>query len=145
MDQSDVNFGNQPKAEAIWFDDSRVTGEQWTNGDTQIIANNCFWNVSLNYATDNEKSNAHTEFNKCQFGHNNIFYVKRIFMKQCVTDNNDIKIYPTKDNTGYHLFASFIDNTFNSEYPLEFTRFEKLANGYESDCYDCIVTLRRAT
>ena len=138
MDQSDVSFGNQPNAEALWFYDSRVTGDQWTNGSTQIIANNCFWNVSLNYATDNEKSNAHTEFNKCQFGNNKIFYIKRIFMKQCVTDNNDIKIYPTKDNDGYHLFASFIDNTFNSSYPIEFTRFENLANGYESDCYDCI-------
>ena len=138
MDQSDVSFGNQPNAEALWFDDSRVTGEQWTNGSTQIIANNCFWNVSLNYATDNEKSNAHTEFNKCQFGNNNIFNVKRIFMKQCVTDNNSIKIYPTKDNDGYHLFASFIDNTFNSSYPIEFTRFEKLENGYESNCYECI-------
>ena len=138
MDQSDVSFGNQPNAEALWFYDSRVTGDQWTNGSAQIIANNCFWNVSLNYATDNEKSHAHTEFNKCQFGNNNIFYVKRIFMKQCVTDNNSIKIYPTKDKDGYHLFASFIDNTFNSSYPIEFTRFEKLENGYESNCYDCI-------
>ena len=138
MDQSDVSFGNQPNAEALWFYDSRVTGDQWTNGSMQIIANNCFWNVSLNYATDNEKSHAHTEFNKCQFGNNNIFYVKRIFMKQCVTDNNSIKIYPTKDKDGYHLFASFIDNTFNSSYPIEFTRFEKLENGYESSCYDCI-------
>ena len=138
MDQSDVSFGNQPNAEALWFYDSRVTGDQWTNGSMQIIANNCFWNVSLNYATDNEKSNAHTEFNKCQFGNNNIFYVKRIFMKQCITDNNSIKIYPTKDNDGYHLFASFIDNTFNSSYPIEFTRFETLENGYESNCYECI-------
>jgi len=138
MDQSDVSFSSQPNAQAMWFEDSRVTGGPWTNGTMQIIANNCFWNVSLNYATDNETSHAHTEFNKCQFGTNNIFYVKRIFMKQCVTDNNSIKIYPTKDNTGYHLFASFIDNTFNSVYPIEFTKFDKNANGYESDCYNCV-------
>ena len=138
MDQSDVSFSGQPNAQAMWFEDSRVTGGPFTNGSTQIIANNCFWNVSLNYATDNENSHAHTEFNKCQFGTNNIFYVKRIFMKQCVTDNNSIKIYPTMDNTGYHLFASFIDNTFNSAYPIEFTRFET-KNGWESDCYECIV------
>ena len=139
MDQSDVSFVSQPNAQAMWFDDSRVSGGPWTNGDRQIIANNCFWNVSLNYATDNETSHAHTEFNKCKFGTNNIFYVKRIFMKECITDNNSIKIYPTMDNEGYHLFASFIDNTFNSAYPIEFTRFETASSGYESSCYECIL------
>lgn len=139
MDQSDVSFSNEPSATAMWFDDSRVHGGPWTNSAAQIIANNCFWDVSLNYATDNENSNAHTEFNKCQFGNNNIFYVKRIFMKQCVTDNNAIKIYPTVDSSGYHLFASFIDNTFNSTYPIEFTRFETTSSGWESSCYECIL------
>lgn len=140
MDQSDVSFGSQPNASAMWFDDSRVHGGPWTNSSTQIIANNCFWDVSLNYATDNENSHAHTEFNKCQFGTNNIFYVKRIYMKQCVTDNNSIKIYPYKEGDVYKIFASFIDNLFNSVYPIEITKFDKNANGYESDCYNCIAT-----
>lgn len=138
MDGSDVNFQNQPSASAMWFNDSRVNGSYKWMTPVQVIATDCFWNITLDYATDNETDQAWTYLTNCTIGNNNGFYMKRLVMKNCITDNNAIKIYPYKENDVYKIFASFEDCTFNSNYPIEFTRFET-RDGWESQCYECVV------
>lgn len=138
MDGSDINFQTQPSAAAMWFHDSRINGSyKWTR-PVQVVATDCFWNITLDYATDNNSDQEWTYLTNCTIGTNNGFYMKRLVMKNCTTDNNTIKIYPYKDSSGYHLFADFEDNTFKNNNPIEFTRFD-LENGWESQCYECII------
>lgn len=136
----DIGFNNQPSASAMWFENTRVTGYTIWTTPMQVVCNNCWWGVTMNYVTDNNADTAWTTFKNTRFQTNVAFTMKRLQMEDCTTDNNTIKIYPYKDsNDVYHLYAYFKNNSFNNNLPIEFTRFETEDNGWESKCYECEV------
>jgi hypothetical protein len=139
VSDSDIGFNNQPSASAMWFENTKITGYTIWTVPMQVECDNCWWGVTMNYVTDNNADTPVTEFKNTRFQTNVAFTMKRLRMENCVTDNNTIKIYPYKDsNDVYHLYAYFKNNSFNSNTPIEFTRFDT-ENGWESKCYECEV------
>ena len=135
---SDIGFQNQPSASAMWFSNTKITGYTIWTTPMQIECDNCWWGVTMNYVTDNNADTPFTTFKNTRFQTNVALTMKRLRMENCVTDNNTIKIYPYKDSDNvYHLYAYFKNNSFNSTTPIEFTRFDTEANGWESQCYEC--------
>lgn len=130
---------SEPSCSAIWMDNSTIYGSSWSNKNCQIIATNCFIGFGLNWATENELDTAYLEFVNCKFQENVSFYLKRIIMKNCVTMNNTIKIYPRKVNSQYYLGpVDFENNILNSVNPLEFTKHDILDGRAQDDVYECI-------
>ena len=130
---SEIDLQSEPTCAAMWADDSRVTGYKWTNHSRQIRANNCYWGIGMEYATDNEHDTAYVEFINCTFQTNVMFTLKRAVMKRCTTDNNSIKFYPIKSEGVYYLNCTLENNVFNNTSPIEFTKFD------DDNCYDCMV------
>ena len=131
---------SEPSCSAIWMNDSTIYGSSmWTNKNCQIRATNCFIGFGLNWATENELDTAYLEFINCKFQENVSFYVKRITMKNCVTMNNTIKVYPRKVESQYYLGpVDFENNILNSVNPLEFTKHDILDGWAQDNVYECI-------
>lgn len=139
VSDSDIGFNNQPSASAMWFSNTKITGYTIWTVPMQVECDNCWWGVTMNFVTDNNADTAWVTFKNTRFQTNVALTMKRLRMENCVTDNNTIKIYPYKDsNDVYHLHAYFKNNSFNSNTPIEFTRFDT-ENGWESKCYECEV------
>ena len=139
-DNSDITFSVEPSFSAMWANNSKVYGNSfWTGHSKQIICKNCEVGFGLNWAQDNDFDHSYLEFTDCTFQENNSYYVKRIVMKRCVTNNNTIKIYPHKSNNIYYLGSVTLEsNTFNNNNPVEFTKVDTI-NGYAQDnVYDCV-------
>lgn len=137
---SAVSFGGTPSISGgIWAYDSTVWAQtQWTTGP-QVVAERCSWNVSLKYANDNTSSHAWVEFTDCVFGVNTGFSLKMATFLRCMfPQGNTIKMYPRKDGSVYRLHLNMQDCTYNSAYPVEFTKFDNLDPNDE--VYDCIVS-----
>lgn len=139
-DNSDITFSVEPSFAAMWADDSKVYGNSfWTNHNKQIICKNCEVGFGLNWAQDNDFDHSYLEFTNCTFQENNSYYVKRITMKRCVTNNNTIKVYPHKVGIGYYLGQVTLEsNTFNNNNPIEFTKVDIINGSSQDDVYECI-------
>lgn len=134
-----VTFTATPSiSNGFWAYDSAVhTQFPWTDGP-QVIAERCSWNVSLMYANDNTSSHAWVEFTDCVFGTNVGFSLKMATFLRCMfPQGNTVKMYPRKDGSVYRLHLNMQDCTYNSAYPVEFTKFDNLDPNDE--VYDCIV------
>ena len=130
---SDISFSNEPTFLAFWGNDTEIHGAIWTAKTKQIICNGCFIGFSLNLVTDNIAGHGYIEFTDCTFQTNVGLSLKQVVMKRCVTSNNAIRIYPHKvDNTYYIGSASFENNVFNNNTPLEFTKLD------DDNCYECL-------
>lgn len=132
---SDISFSNEPTFLAFWGNDSRIFGSSpWTTKSKQIICNGCFIGFSLNLVTDNTSTHGYVEFTNCTFQTNVSFTMKQIVMKNSITSNNTIKIYPHKDGDIYYLGGvTFENNVLNNNNPIEFTKIE------DDNVYDCMV------
>lgn len=140
MRNSEVSFSGTPSiSNGFWAYDSTVWAQSpWTTGP-QVIAERCSWNVSVKYANDNTSSHAWVEFTDCVFGVNTGFSLKMATFLRCMfPQGNTIKMYPRKDDSVYRLHLNMQDCTFNSAYPVEFTKFDNLDPNDE--VYDCIVS-----
>ena len=130
---------SEPSCSAIWMENSTIYSSTWTNKNCQIIATNCFIGFGLNWATENELDTAYLEFVNCRFQENAVYYLKRITMKNCITDNNTIKIYPRKVDTQYYLGPVYFENNvFDNVNPIEFTKHDVLNGWAQDNVYDCI-------
>lgn len=135
-----VTFTSTPSiSSGFWAYDSTVYAQSpWTTGP-QVIAERCSWNVSLRYANDNTSSHSWVEFRDCVFGVNAGFSLKMATFLRCMfPQGNTIKMYPRKDGSIYRLHLNMQDCTYNSAYPVEFTKFDNLDPNDE--VYDCIVS-----
>jgi hypothetical protein len=131
---SDISFSNEPTFVAFWGNDSKIYGGIWTTKSKQIICNGCYIGFSLNLVTDNTSNHGYVEFTNCTFQTNVSFTMKQIVMKNSITSNNTIKIYPHKDGDIYYLGGvTFENNILNNNNPIEFTKIE------DDNVYDCRV------
>ena len=140
-DNCDITFGSEPYCSAMWATNSKVYGTSfWINHNKQIICKNCEVGFGLNWAQDNDFDHSYLEFTNCIFQENNSYYVKNIVMKQCVTTNNTIKIYPHKVDTTYYLGSVVLENNlFNNNNPVEFTKVDIIDGRSQDDVYECVV------
>ena len=138
-DNCDITM-SEPSCSAIWMNDSTIYGSSmWTNKNCQIRAKNCFIGFGLNWATENDLDTAYLEFINCKFQENVSFNVKRITMKNCITTNNTIKVYPHKDNGVYYIGSVNLEsNTFNNNNPIEFTKVDTIDGWAQDNVYECI-------
>ena len=139
-DNSDISFSSEPSFSAMWAYKSKVYGSSfWTGHTKQIICKNCEVGFGLNWAQDNDFDHPYIEFTECTFQENNSYYVKRITMKRCVTNNNTIKVYPHKADNVYYLGQVTLEsNTFNNNNPVEFTKVDTIDGWAQDNVYECI-------
>ena len=139
-DNSNITFSSEPSFSAMWANDSEIHGSSlWTGHNKQIICTRCQVAFGLNWAQDNDFDHPYLEFTDCTFQENNVYYVKRIVMKRCVTDNNTIRIYPHKSDGIYYLGQVTLEsNTFNNVNPVEFTKVDVINGWAQDNVYECI-------
>lgn len=140
VNNSNINFGNEPTFSAAWFNNSTINGYQWTTGSKQIIAKKCHWGINLKMAVDNTSHEAWKQFDDCTFTENTVMNIKYARFTRCVMDNVFIKIYPYKTNDVYYNFAYFRDNVYNCSSPIEFTNYNKDGYNEDPDCYDVVAS-----
>lgn len=138
-DNSNITFRSEPSFSAMWAYDSKIYGSSpWTGHNKQIVCKNCEVGFGLNWAQDNDFDHSVVEFIECTFQENNYYYVKRLTMKRCVTDNNTIKIYPHKVDNIYYLGQVTLEsNTFNNSNPVEFTKVDVIDGWAQDNVYEC--------
>ena len=137
---STVNFGMVPSISALWGYNSRISASMiWTDPSVQCEFERCYIGISFHRVTENDNGEALLKFTECNLQHNVGIYTKNLEMYRCLTDNNSIKIYPFKSNNNYYFKAVFINNDFNSAYPIEFTRVETINGWVQENCYDIIL------
>ena len=137
---SDITFTNEPSISAMWCYDSRINSSmQWKTASIQAIFERCWIGIVFNRVTNNEHTEALLSFTECQFQHNVGATTKNLEMYRCKTDNGAFKVYPYKSGDNYYLKAVLIGNSFNSAYPVEFTKIDTLDGRYQEECYDCIL------
>ena len=139
-DNSNITFSSEPSFSAMWAENSEIHGASfWTSHNKQIICTRCQVAFGLNWAQNNDTDHPYVEFTDCTFQENNNYYVKRIVMKRCVTNNNTIKIYPHKVEGVYYLGQVTLEsNTFNNSNPIEFTKVDVINGWSQDNVYECI-------
>jgi len=139
---SEITFPSEPNITAMWANDSRVFGSyKFTSNNKQYIFDNCYVGISFDRATDNVTDESLLQFLKCEFQENVILYSKRLVLDSCIIHNNGIKVYPYKDNQNkYRMYCKFINNSFDTTVPIEFTKFDLLNGAYQDDVYEIIAT-----
>lgn len=137
---STVNFGMVPSISALWGYNSRISASMiWTEPNVQCEFERCYIGISFHRVTENDNQEALLKFTECNLQRNVGIYTKNLEMYRCLTDNNSIKIYPYKANNNYYFKAVFVNNDFNSAYPIEFTRVETINGWVQENCYDIIL------
>jgi hypothetical protein len=141
---SDVHFEYEPFIDVLTGTDSRIaSGIKWQRGDIYVNCQKCYIGITFDYRMgDNTTVSQVLRFYDCLFQQNAAIYAKRLEMWRCVTDNNPIKVYPYKDDGVYYLDAIFEGNTFNSNVPIELTKFDVINGVADEDCYDIMLKVK---
>ena len=143
-EKSVLNFNNEPVFDSAWFRASRIGGgsHAWTDKNKYIYAEDSYIGINFNTVTDNTTDEQSKIFINCVFQNNTSFYVKKLLMRGCQTNNSVIKIYPYKIDNHYWMACDFDQNVFNNTEPIEFTKKKVNQYGVEQedpDCYEVIV------
>lgn len=142
---SNIHFNMEPSIRAIWGYNSRLgSGMIWNSPNVQCIFERCYIGISFHRVTENNNGESVLKFVECNFQQNAGIQTKNLEMYRCLTDNNAIKIYPYKasSDNSYHFRVVLEGNTFNSDYPIEFTRVEMINGWAQEDVYDIILNWR---
>ena len=133
MDDSVVTFANEPNVTTIGqFRNSTVNGYTWSSAKAYSFTN-CTVGINFNMATDNDSSAGSLVFTNCVFDSGKYMNVKHITMRDCVTNNLTMKVYPLKVSGVYYMNAILTGNTFVNNNPIEFTKFA------DDNCYEVVV------
>ena len=133
MDDSVVTFANEPNITTVGqFRNSTINGYTWSNAKAYSFTN-CTVGINFNMATDNDSSAGSLVFTNCVFDSGKYMNVKHITMRDCVTNNLTMKIYPLKVSGVYYMNAILTGNTFVNTNPIEFTKFA------DDNCYEVVV------
>ena len=136
----DIKFLQEPSLLTLECSDSRVDSDvPWTAGTMFCTMERCRVGIFFNRVADNEAREEILRFTECQFTSGAGAYSKSLEMYRCVTDGNAFKVYPYLDNGNYTLRAVLIGNSFNSPYPVEFTKVDTRDGRYLEECYNCIL------
>lgn len=135
-----VDFPMEPNITAFWGTRGSINASYpFSATSKQYVFADAYVGISFKRPVDNKTDEAFLQFTNCRFQENVVIWAKRIIMVSCVTKNNQIKIYPYKDNENkYHLFARFENNFFDNSAPIEFTKFDGGDMSVHDECYDCI-------
>lgn len=132
---STVSYASEPTFTVALFYRSEVDGgvNPWTNQGL-LRAEDCRFNASINYVTDNESTHPFVQFFGCHFGSGIVFRLKHVTMMGCTFDDNTLVLYPYKEGDNYILSANLQNNIIHTTHPVEFTRL-----GDDENVYDCIL------
>lgn len=139
-----VKFSFEPSLSKLYSRNSDLDSDSvWQNGTVQVTCERCRVGISFMYGMDDNVSSSQVlRFTDCDFARNTVLYAKKLEMFRCVTDNTSIKLYPYKENGNYYLHAIFEGNCFNSNVPVQFTKYDTVEGAVDEDCYNVLLNVK---
>lgn len=142
IDASDVRFAFQPVANYVYATRSTLkSSTDWERNDVYIDFKDCELLINFSYANDNEEAGRSVNLFNCILNNSRI-NVKKIKASGCRFSSCALKVYPYKNNGAYYISLDAANCVFDSEVPVELTKFDRVDGVDDDECYGCKLELR---